>query len=214
MTFRFHTDGRLHEVIAALALRPGSGEGSWLAQGVGRWTIAAGGSPPSAEEVRRAESQVEQDIALHIEPLWLNNFGISPMFLPQAVLTKLANIGGVPSQHKYQTWARVRHANFLLPAGMVLLAASLSLLLLSYGASFNALLCMAFAGYAGHVSMRAFVLLGEYGYAPPAVAAWATPVAQLIGAAVILAIVQLRGAGVGAARWRAIFGYQGGQLRR
>jgi hypothetical protein len=51
---------------------------------------------------------------------------------------------------------------------------------------------MALAGYAGHVSMRAFVLLGEHGYVQPAVAAWTTPVMQLIAASIILAVVQLR----------------------
>ena len=75
---------------------------------------------------------------------------------------------------------------------MVLLATSLSLLLLPYGASFNAMVGMAVAGYAGHVSMRAFVLLGEHGYVQPAVAAWTTPVAQLVAALIILAVVQLR----------------------
>jgi hypothetical protein len=40
--------------------------------------------------------------------------------------------------------------------------------------------------------MRAFVLLGEHGYVRPAVAAWATPVAQLTAALIILAVVQLR----------------------
>ena len=80
----------------------------------------------------------------------------------------------------------------ILPAGMVLLATSLSLLLLPYGASFNAMVGMALAGYAGHVSMRAFVLLGEHGYVQPTVAAWTTPVLQLIAASIILVIVQLR----------------------
>ena len=70
----------------------------------------------------------------------------------------------------------------ILPAGMVLLATSLSLLLLPYGASFNAMVGMALAGYAGHVSMRAFVLLGEHGYVQASVAAWTTPVIQLIAA--------------------------------
>jgi lipopolysaccharide export LptBFGC system permease protein LptF len=199
MIYRLHPDGRLHEVIAALVLKPGPGEDVWLAQGVSRWNFAPGGEQSGAEEA--AKSQTEQEIVLQIDPLWLSNFGISPMFLPQAVLTKLANSGGALSRQKYQTWAQVRHANILLPGGMVIFAMSLSLLLLAHGASFNALLFMAFAGYAGHVSMRAFVLLGEYGYAAPAVAAWATPVAQLVAAAIVLTIVQLRGAGLGKA-WR------------
>ena len=192
MIYRLRPDGRLYEVVAAKEARPGSGRDLWNANGVSQWSISDGDQFKGAGGERPATSLESAQIVLPLDPLWLSNFRLSPMFMPQQVLTQLADTDGLLVRHRYQTWVQVRYADMILPAGMVLLATSLSLLLLPYGASFNAMVGMAVAGYAGHVSMRAFVLLGEHGYVQPAVAAWATPVAQLVAALIILAVVQLR----------------------
>jgi lipopolysaccharide export LptBFGC system permease protein LptF len=191
MIYRLRPDGRLYEVVAVKEARPGSGRDFWNANGVSQWSVADGDRPGTGGE-RHAKTQESAEIALPLDPLWLSNFRLSPMFMPQQVLTQLADTDGLPARHRYQTWVQVRYADMILPAGMILLATSLALLLLPYGTSFNAMVGMAVAGYAGHVSMRAFVLLGEHGYVRPAVAAWATPVAQLTAALIILAVVQLR----------------------
>jgi lipopolysaccharide export LptBFGC system permease protein LptF len=191
MIYRLRPDGRLDQIVAAKEARPGSGRDLWNASGVSQWYISDGDQPKNTDRGRAAKSPGSEEIALPLDPLWLSNLRLSPMFMPQHVLTQLANTDGI-ARHRYQTWVEVRYADMILPAGMVLLATSLSLLLLPYGASFNAMVGMALAGYAGHVSMRAFVLLGEHGYVQPAVAAWTTPVAQLIAASIILAVVQLR----------------------
>jgi lipopolysaccharide export LptBFGC system permease protein LptF len=191
MIYRLRPDGRLYEIVTAKEARPGPGRNLWNASGVSQWNISDGDQPGNATGGRPAKSQESAEIVLPLDPLWLSNFRLSPMFMPQHMLTQLANTDGLP-RHRYQTWIEVRYADMILPAGMVLLATSLSLLLLPYGASFNAMVGMALAGYAGHVSMRAFVLLGEHGYVQPTVAAWTTPVLQLIAASIILVIVQLR----------------------
>ena len=192
MIYRLRSDGRLTEVVAAKEARPGSGKDLWNANGVSQWDISDDGQSNGAGGGRPEKSQENAEIVLPLDPLWLSNLRLSPMFMPHQVLTQLADTEGVLWRHRYQTWVQVRYADMILPAGMVLLATSLSLLLLPYGASFNAMVTMAVAGYAGHVSMRAFVLLGEHGYVEPAVAAWTTPVTQLIAASIILAVVQLR----------------------
>jgi lipopolysaccharide export system permease protein len=188
MIYRLEPDGRLYEVIAAAEVKPGAGKNLWLAQRFSQWNIANGERLPNIDETLPVKSREVQEVVLQIDPLWLTNFGISPMFLAQRTLTKLANTDGVFAQHRYRTWLQVRYADLILPGGMVLLAVSLSFLLLPYGATLTAIVGMVLAGYAGHVSMRAFVLLGDYGYAPPAIAAWATPVAQLVAVLIILAV--------------------------
>jgi lipopolysaccharide export system permease protein len=192
MIYRLRPDGRLYEVVAAREGKPALGKDVWDMTGVSQWNVSEGDQAPGPGGGRPAKTQERAEIVLPLDPLWLSNIRMSPMFLPQPVLTKLANTDGLFAQHRYQTWVQVRYADMIMPAGMVMLATSLSLLLLTYGASFNAMVGMALAGYAGHVSMRAFLLLGEHGYVQPAVAAWTTPVAQLIAALIILAIVQLR----------------------
>jgi lipopolysaccharide export LptBFGC system permease protein LptF len=118
--------------------------------------------------------------------LWVSNMGISAMFLSQHVLESLAGSNGVFNKNSYRTWIQVRYSLILSPTAMSVLASSMSLLLIATVVSPQALMGIILAGYAGHISSRAFSLLGSYGYVPPVIAGWLTPLLQLSAAILLL----------------------------
>ena len=69
------------------------------------------------------------------------------------------------------------------------------MLLMAHGVSIAAVVGMAFAGYVGHIAVKACLLLGEHGYLSPTVAAWFAPAALISVSIVALAIARWRNLG-------------------
>jgi lipopolysaccharide export system permease protein len=200
MIYRHAPGGDLMEVITARLAEPGHAPNRWLLRDGGRWPVSGAKRPDGGASETQAErttpaagSDRREEIDLHVDPLWLSNYRIYARFLPQDVLQTLAsNSGGRYATTDYQTWLHFRNAQALYPGSMALLAASLALLLMAHGLSIGALVTLAFAGYAGHIAVKACLLLGEHGYLPPLVAAWFSP-ASIISVSLAALIL---------ARWR------------
>jgi lipopolysaccharide export LptBFGC system permease protein LptF len=201
MIYRHSDEGELEEVITARTATPGAGANRGVLHGGGRWTVAEARASQDAQAPPPAEGAAPGVqtfvIELKVDPLWLSNFRIYARFLPQDVLRSLANeAGGRYATADYRTWLQFRNAQALYPGSMGLLAVSLSLLLMAHGVSIAAVVGMAFAGYVGHIAVKACLLLGEHGYLSPTVAAWFAPTALISVSIVALTI----------ARWRSLGG--------
>ena len=178
--YKFATEQhRLEAVITAQTARAPADGLTWKLEQGRRWEISTRQTSPDRDAV-------VDTVALQLDPLWVSNFGINAMFLPQPVLDALAQGTGVFDRRAYQTWIQIRYSSLVAPSAMALLASSLSLLLLATSITPQAVLGIALAGYAGHVLTRAFSLLGIYGYLPPVVVGWITPALQLASAVLLL----------------------------
>lgn len=175
---------RLESVIVADAAWPMTAGQSWRLERGRSWDTKAS---PNRQGADQNLGKSLETATLRLDPLWVSNMGINAMFLSQGVLEALSGSSGAFDKNAYRTWIQVRYASILLPSAMSALAASMSLLLLTTIVSPQALLGITLAGYAGHISTRAFSLLGAYGYLPPVVAGWFTPILQLTSAILLLA---------------------------
>jgi lipopolysaccharide export LptBFGC system permease protein LptF len=212
--FRLDTDGHLVEVDSARSATPLPEAGRWLLHGAMTWHAA--GSTVEASAARGEAA--DRPVSLGLDPLWLGSFGVNPDYLPLETLRALAKpSGGAYFAGLFQTELQTRYAQALLPGGMALLAASLSLLLLGYRVRIDAMLGIILAGYAAHLAMRVFVLLGQQGYVAPVPAAWLVPVlllaasAGLVGASEYRRRVRERAVSAGAAVSRTNFPHGGGR---
>lgn len=197
MIYRHAPDGRLSEIISARSAAPAS-KGVWLLRGGDRWTVGSekNSSPPASERTGE-EAGAAEEIVLKLDPLWLSNYRIYAKFLPHAALETLAQAsGGQYAVSDYQTWLHFRYAELLYPGALALLAVSLALLLMANAVRVESVLIIGFAGYGGHVSLRACLMLGENGYLPPIVAGWFTPVVLISVSIAVLAVVKWRSMGV------------------
>lgn len=182
--FKFEGEShRLETVIAAEKASPVEEGQSWRLENGRSWDTKAS---TDGKVTDRNLSKSLETVILRLDPLWVSNMGINAMFLSQRVLESLAGGSGIFNKNAYRTWIQVRYSSILSPTAMSVLASSMSLLLLATAVSPQALLAIILAGYAGHISTRAFSLLGAYGYVPPMVAGWLTPLLQLSAAILLL----------------------------
>lgn len=189
--FSMGSDGQLNKVVNAESATPEGGTTFWRLQGGSAWLKEETFKAPVSGE---ASSPGGAQADLGIDPLWVSNLGINPMYLPQATLTSLANSqSGVFDASEYRMWVQLRYSDFLLPGGMILLATSMSLLFLRFGSSIQRVAAIALAGYSVHVALRAVNLLGGYGYIPPGIVGWSIPCILLVIALTILAVTQALG---------------------
>jgi lipopolysaccharide export LptBFGC system permease protein LptF len=198
--FKRDAIGQLAEVDMAAVAHGLPGTNLWLMRDGRSWT--PGGEPANDDAARSTitlgdsagETMVpfaERTISLELDPLWLSVFGMEPQYLPLPVLRALARSdNGSLSRAPYRTRLQMLYAEALLPCAMALLAASLSMLLLPYGAPSQAVVGMVFAGYLAHFGTKACALLGQNGYMPSAMAAWFVP-AVLFGAIIaVFCVIQ------------------------
>jgi lipopolysaccharide export system permease protein len=200
--YELDPDGRISSVIAARRATPKGNSGEWSLREGERWgTNTSTRAPPLETEKSMLNSELsvqtsafdELSLNLKLDPLWVSQLGITAKFLRADVLARLSNTeGGLFSVSAYRTWVQVRYASLLFPGGMALLAASLSLLLLTQDARWGALLGIALAGYAGHIGMKLLVLFGENGYVSPVAAAWTVPMLLWGVALTVLGTVEVR----------------------
>jgi len=138
---------------------------------------------PKMDETRFDVLETELPLSL----LWLENFGVLPILLPQPLLHDLIREGDtVPNLYKYEMAAYERYASILYCIAMALLTAHLAMTrfrtdMMPYGA-----LSVAAVGFASYFFFSITLMLGHYGYIPVVVAAWAIPLLAAIGS--ILAV--------------------------
>jgi lipopolysaccharide export system permease protein len=188
--------GKLTEVdMAAVAhLQPGTKlwlmrDGrSWTPKGTQQSTIVIGSSA--------GETMVPfatRKISLEIDPLWLSVFGMEPQYLPLHVLQPLSQSDrDKESRNLYRTRLQVLYGEILLPGAMALLAASLSMLLLTYGTPLIAIVGIIFTGYLAHFGTKACLLMGQIGYIAPAVSGWFVPLGLLSVTLAVFGVIARR----------------------
>jgi lipopolysaccharide export system permease protein len=193
--FSMGSDGQLNKVLNAESATPEEGTNLWLLRGGSIWLKQGTLNGPTEGE---ASNSAEARVDLGIDPVWISNLGINPMYLPQKTLKSIANShNGVLDKSEYRLWVQLRYTDFLLPGGMILLASSMSLLFFRFGSSFQRIVTIALIGYSVHVLLRALNLLCGYGYIPPEIASWSVPCILFLVAMTALATTQALGAGQG-----------------
>jgi lipopolysaccharide export LptBFGC system permease protein LptF len=116
---------------------------------------------------------VKRTVSLSLNPVWLGVYGIETQYLPLPVLRTLARIDAPPMpKGLYRTRLNVLYGEALLPGAMALLAASLSMLFLSYKPPAASIVNIVFAGYLAHFGTKACLLMGQNDYMPPVLAGW------------------------------------------
>jgi len=183
--------GQLTELDVAAVAYQLPGKNLWLMRNGRFWTPE--GSPASnymtystvAPGDAADDTMVpfaERAVSLELDPLWLSVFGMEPQYLPMHELRPLARSDrGPQSKGLYRTRLQVLYGEIVLPGAMALLAASLSMLFLSYSTPVKALIGIVFVGYLAHFGTKACLLMGQNGYMPPVMAGWLVS-ACLLGA--------------------------------
>ncbi len=133
-------------------------------------------------------SQQADRVPLTINPDWLSYAGVSPRFLPQSSLARIAAAqDGVPTQNAYRAALQERWASLALGPALAILVSLLSMTLMAPRVRPAVPLGIAAVSYAVHVGNSAISVLGEYERLPPAISAWGLPVTILLvcGAVVV-----------------------------
>lgn len=199
--FRRDAAGRLAGLESAAIARRLPGTDQWEMEDGYFWRLAGtasgGGEPPPALLIGGANETVvpfaRRTVPLDVEPLWLSVFGMEPQYVPLDVLQRLVRIDRDPeSLSRYRTRLNTLYGETVLPAAMAVLAASLSMLMLAYGASLRALITIPFVGYMAHFATKACLLMGQTGYMAPVLAGWLVPLGLLGASAAVLAAARLR----------------------
>lgn len=172
----------LQFVIRAASARP--------AQDLGRWTFRSGtvsyfstlsgttdSNRPALEEKRF--DTLEADLAL--SPLWVENFDVLPILLPQSVLTELIKQGElVPNLYKYEMTANERYSSILYCLVTILLTAHLSMTRFSSDRMPYRALSVALVGFGAYFFFSVTLMFGHHGYVPTLVAAWIIPLVAMV----------------------------------
>jgi lipopolysaccharide export LptBFGC system permease protein LptF len=183
-------------IVAASAAAVDDGK-NWILRDGWRWSLEPGGAasgslqtelPDRGEAASEARFSSEK-IVLDVNPLWLRNFGIEPKYLPDQVFRKLAGLALHPNS-AYATWAQARFAIPVAAAAMVLMAGSLSLLLLTSEIRFRAIVFGTLAGFVAHLLTRLLLVLGDHGWIYPMLAGWFVPVLLLSSSFAVLQLVR------------------------
>ncbi len=190
-------DGRLREVDNARSAVPAPLKGYWLLDRGTFWLVppesTAGsrdGAPEGSETYATAFES--RQVALTEDALHLSVWGIYPEYLSQRTLRGLIQDATRADRALFVVRLQTNYANALMPGAMALLAATLSLMLFAYQAPRYTQFAVLPAGYAGHLAMKTFVLMGEHEYLNPVVAAWLSPVCLLALSALLLARTESR----------------------
>jgi lipopolysaccharide export system permease protein len=116
------------------------------------------------------------DTELQLSPLWLENFGILPILLPQPLVNMLIEQGqDVPNLYKYKMTAYERYASILYCIATVLLSAHLAMTRFRSDMMPYRALSVAVVGFAAYFFFSISLMLGHHGYIPVLIAAWSIP---------------------------------------
>lgn len=156
--------------------------------------------PAVAAEDRRKPKMDETrfevlEIELPLSPLWLENFGVLPILLPQPLLHALIRQGDhVPKAYKYEMAAFERYSSILYCVAMALLTAHLAMTRFKSGMMPYRALSVAAVGFAAYFFLSITLMLGHHGYIPVLIAAWSIPlIATVVGIGAVYAHVRKPG---------------------
>lgn len=180
--FDFDQNGNLQRIIRADQARP--------ALTPDRWTFHKGTvsdfpiAPGEAKGRRRKPEEFRFDILeidLPLSPLWLENFGVLPILLPQPLLHAIIRQGGlVPDRYKYEMTVNERYASILYCIATVLLSAHLAMTRFKPTMMPYRALSVALVGFAAYFFFSITLMLGHHNYIPVLVAAWSIPVLTIL----------------------------------
>ena len=195
--YKLDTLGHLSEVDTALAATPTGTGDDWLMESGHFWkesNVAQGGSFSTTTVTQEQETPfAKRIITVPLNLLWLRNIGMSPQYLSFADLRSLAHAKILaPDAAGFPTRLQALYSEILLTAAMALLAAALCMWLFAYRINATRLILVLLAGYLSHFAVRAFLLMGEFGYVGPATAGWAMPLLILMGMGGVLYAIQVR----------------------
>ena len=198
--YRLDKNGRLREVDNASSAIPGKTEDSWILRDGSYWAIppeSATGSAAVPLLTRGTKASAikfsERPVDLRLAPVMVSETGIYLEYLPPRLLAALASAAAKSGGNtSYMARLDYIYGNAAMPGAMALLAAALCFLFFSYGAPLGVQLAMLPAGYAGHLAMKTFYLMGEHEYLSPMWAAWSAPVAITLVSGMLLAVIQYR----------------------
>ena len=195
--YKLDTLGHLSEVDTALSATPTGQGDDWLLEKGHFWkenNVAQGGTFSTATVTQEQETPfAERVITVPLNLLWLGNIGMSPQYLSFTDLRALAHAKILaPDAAGFPTRLQALYSEILLTVAMALLAASLCMLLFAYRISATRLILVLLAGYLAHFAVRAFLLMGEFGYVGAVTAGWAMPIFILMGMSGVLYAIQVR----------------------
>jgi lipopolysaccharide export system permease protein len=181
--YRMNKELSLQTFFRAKAARPVKA-GEWLLIDGYQWSppqmsdedgsTSAKPGPAATEPAPFTERMIDLDIS----PTWISNDRLNARYLTNDVFSALGKEHFFPD-FEYRTWEHARWSLPLFCIAMPFLATSLSLLLLARKIAFAQLAIIAVMGYLANALMKVFILLGEHGHIPAAVAGWLIPVTTL-----------------------------------
>lgn len=193
--YKLDSAGHLSEVDTAVLAEP-LGDDRWRLRNGSGWSAAAGSGTEltlgsSNEEVEAPFSEKTITMALNVQ--WLANLGLSPQYLKMPLLYELAQADIFAREGSgYRTRFQALLAAPLLACAMALMGAVLSLLFFAYRTQPWPLIGVLLTGYLSHFAVRAFLLMGEFGYVPAIMGGWFAPLLILLIALGGLLVIQKR----------------------
>ncbi|MHA7776909.1 LptF/LptG family permease [Roseibium sp. M-1] len=189
--FNFGQNHKLHRIIRADQARAGSQPDRWL------FLDGAVTDFPTVRTESRPRPKMDEtrfetlEIDLPLSPLWLENFGVLPILLPQPLLHALIGQGeSVPNLYKYEMAAYERYASILYCMAMALLTAHLAMTRFKSDMMPYRALAVAAVGFAAYFFFSISLMLGHHGYIPVLIAAWSLPlIAAVCGIVAVYAYV-------------------------
>ena len=169
-------DGALRAILTAERAVP-DGPGHWVLDNGTSWQVPSFSiSAPSGTPTRGATAFDERELALELDPLWVENIDIPPTLLPQDVLVRLGTAEtGIQNISTYAAALQERFAAIFYVMGMVVLPAALGIAWFSPGMSAGPLIRTIIWGMGAYVTTSIVAMLGSYGYLSPLLSAWLAP---------------------------------------
>jgi lipopolysaccharide export system permease protein len=186
--FNFGDDQSLTSIIRAERTRPTEWHNIWAFEnGVLSDFPSVNGDLSNQESVVR-EARFEQlEFELPISRLWLENFGVLPIFLPQPVLHAMIEQGhDVPEFYKYQMAAYERYAAILYCVVIALVSAHLAITRFRSDMMPYHALGVAAVGFIGYFFLNVTNMLGHHAYIPVFWAIWSIPISATVGSVVLV----------------------------
>ena len=174
--YELSDDGALRTILTAKRAVP-DGQGHWTLENGTMWQVPGFSTDArSATPSHGANAFAERNLALELDPLWVENIDILPTLLPQDVLTRLGTAQtGIQNISTYEAALNERFAAIFYVMGMMVLPAALGIAWFSPGMSAGPLIRTIIWGMGAYVAASIVSMLGSYGYLPPLLSAWLAP---------------------------------------
>jgi lipopolysaccharide export system permease protein len=184
--FQVSSDHRLHQVILASSATPIADGTNWMFHDGRRVSVDAAALPSTANSLELPQAVPGEEMPfetmvfpLGINPTWLRYFGVNARYIPDDAFEALSGPNFHPTS-EYRTWSQARLAIPIGAGAMVVMAGCLSALLLATEIRLSTILMLVAVGYVSHLLTKLSLVLGDYGWVYPFLAAWLVPLLILI----------------------------------